>query len=426
MDKELLKLQKEVIGRLIDYETELDALGKANQLKKTRRVSSSVAFSISEFPDLIDNLLSQGVSTEKLVKDLRNFEEKLIRDTAVIKGTETPHHIGQLRTGGGFYKGPIEVWSPTIEKLEDFFQTKFGNSIENIRSYINLAHKQDTNTKGLEAESIGSKRNPIKEATAHKLSPNAKSIVGNLSPQQLTDPVSLFNELAARLDFQINALKAADAVQQPTIEAVQKFDPKAYTGNVEQNKITTQLAQLPQNKETVKTAIRETLDTLIEVKNGAARYTNPRLANNLLKLGVGGSLAVGLQGVASKAQAGDFEGAAGEGISALVGEVPFIGDVLVMESEGRAAGERLPENITPDQFTQYQIQRAKSQKSIPQYISNEVEWAVNNPGKAVKNVAEAGLTTALAAGKQAFDSPMLAPYTTPIKAINGAMKFFGF
>ena len=53
MDKELAQLQKETIKRLIEYEDELQALGDVNQLKKTRRVSSSVAMNIAAFPDLI-------------------------------------------------------------------------------------------------------------------------------------------------------------------------------------------------------------------------------------------------------------------------------------------------------------------------------------------------------------------------------------
>jgi len=164
--------------------------------------------------------------------------------------------------------------------------------------------------------------------------------------------------------------------------------------------------------------------------SGESRVTLPRNAvkidKGVARLVPGFGVAVGLSAMGERAQAGDFEGVVGEGIAAVVGEIPFIGDALVMEAEGRAAGERLPENITPDQFTQMQIQRAKNLKSIPEQISNEAKWAVNNPSEAIKNVTEAGLTTALAAGKQAFDSPMLAPYTTPIKAINGAMKFFGF
>ena len=51
MDKELAQLQKETIKRLIEYEDELQALGDVNQLKKTRRVSSSVAINIAAFPD---------------------------------------------------------------------------------------------------------------------------------------------------------------------------------------------------------------------------------------------------------------------------------------------------------------------------------------------------------------------------------------
>jgi len=159
----------------------------------------------------------------------------------------------------------------------------------------------------------------------------------------------------------------------------------------------------------------------LDISKGSVKFNK-----SVARLVPGFGVAVALSAMGERAQAGDFEGVVAEGISAVVGEIPFIGDALVMEAEGRAAGERIPENITPDQFTQMQIQRAKNLKSIPEQISNEVEWAVNNPGEVIKNVAEAGLTTALVAGKQAFDSPMLAPYTTPIKAINGAMKLFGF
>jgi len=165
---------------------------------------------------------------------------------------------------------------------------------------------------------------------------------------------------------------------------------------------------------------------LYKTETGAlATRLHPKFNKGVARLVPGFGAAAGLSAIGERAKAGDFEGAIGEGIATVVGEIPG-GDLLVMEAEGRAAGERMPSNVTPDQYTQMQIQKAKNLKSIPEQISNEAKWAVNNPSEAIKNVAEAGLTTALTAGKQAFDSPMLAPYTTPIKAIKGAMRFFGF
>ena len=89
MVKELAQLQKEVIKRLIEYEDELKALGDINRLKKTKRVSSSVAINIAAFPDLVQSLLDSGVETKEIAKQLRNFQERLLNDTVVIKGTET-------------------------------------------------------------------------------------------------------------------------------------------------------------------------------------------------------------------------------------------------------------------------------------------------------------------------------------------------
>jgi hypothetical protein len=139
------------------------------------------------------------------------------------------------------------------------------------------------------------------------------------------------------------------------------------------------------------------------------------------------SVVAGLSAIGERARAGDFEGAAGEAVATVVGEVPIVGDIAVTEAEGRAAGEGsvIPQGITPQQYTQMQIEQAKTAKTFEQKVANELSWAAKNPAKAVKNVAEAGLSTALSSGLAALDNPMLMPYTSPLKAIGGAMKLFG-
>lgn len=231
MDKELAKLQKEAIKRLIEYEDELQAIGDVNKFKKTKRVSSSVAINIAAFPDLVQNLLDSGVETAEISRKLRNFQEALLRDTVYLKGTETGHHESSLRTGGDFYKAPPEIWQPATvgNRLSEFFGTQFGDVPENIKSYLNYVHKQDTNTKGIEAALLGKTANPYKELTAHPLGTGPKSIIGNLTPEELSDSDKFFDAMSKRIDFQFEANKAADELQRPLVKIIQEnIDPRAY------------------------------------------------------------------------------------------------------------------------------------------------------------------------------------------------------
>ena len=228
MDKELAQLQKEVIKRLIAYEDQLQAIGDTNQLKKTKRVSSSVAMNIAAFPNLIQELLDSGVSTEKVVRKLRNFQEGLLRDTVYLKGTETAHHKAMLRTGGSFYRGDPKIWQGITAQLSDFFETEFGDVPENISSYLNWAHKSDTNTKGLELSAIGKTANPDKTLTAHPWGTVASWITRDLTPQQLEDPTALFDEMARRIDAQVEAGKTADLTSKPFRDVIRGIDPRAY------------------------------------------------------------------------------------------------------------------------------------------------------------------------------------------------------
>ena len=289
MDKELAQLQKEVIKRLIEYEDQLQALGDTNQLKKTKRVSSSVAINIAAFPDLIQSLLDSGVETKKIVKELRNFQEGLLRDTVTIKGTETGHHGAMLRTGGSFYRGDPTIWQGSVAKLSDFFGTQFGDVPENIRSYLNWAHKSDTNTKGIEASVLGKIANPDPSMTAHPFGTVARSLTKDLSPEELSDPDKFFDAMAKRIDVQLEATKQADKVSQPLIKAVQEnIDERAYRApDIETNKAIQKKVLLPENRQVIERGI-------LEVVQGSAKLSKlalPAAAGGLLLSGLGAQAA---------------------------------------------------------------------------------------------------------------------------------------
>ena len=266
MDKELAKLQKEIIKRLIAYEDELTALKRPNALKKTKRVAGSAAWNIAAFPDLVQNLLDSGIPTSQIVTKLKYFQEKLLKDVEQIKGTETGHHKTGLRTGGSFYKADPEIWQPTVARLADFFETEFGDVLTNIDSLLNWTHKSDTNVKGIE-KALGIGANPIKELTAHPLGTTARFISGELSPETLSDPDKLFDALAARIDQQQQAAKIARTVQQPLEQAVQTFAPQAYKApTIEVSKEVQALTALPENRLIIEKGILDTVSGSAKLK----------------------------------------------------------------------------------------------------------------------------------------------------------------
>lgn len=271
MDKELAKLQKEIIKRLIAYEDELTALKRPNALKKTKRVAGSAAWNIAAFPDLVQNLLDSGIPTSQIVTKLKYFQEKLLKDVEQIKGTETGHHKTGLRTGGSFYKTDPEIWQPTVSRLADFFETEFGDVLTNIDSLLNWTHKSDTNVKGIE-KALGIGANPIKELTAHPLGTTARFISGELSPETLSDPDKLFDALAARIDQQQQAAKIARTVQQPLEQAVQTFAPQAYKApTIEVSKEVQALTALPENRLIIEKGILDTVSGSAKLNLDALR-----------------------------------------------------------------------------------------------------------------------------------------------------------
>ena len=137
----------------------------------------------------------------------------------------------------------------------------------------------------------------------------------------------------------------------------------------------------------------------IRIKDGKA----------VIKFLPGVGLATAATAIGERALAGDFQGAAGEAVAGVVGEIPLIGDLAVMESEGRAAGagSSAPEGMTNQEYTQLQIKRGKEAKTFEQKLANEAQWAMQNPGEAALNVAKGTVSLF----KQGFlQSPMGQPF----------------
>ena len=152
---------------------------------------------------------------------------------------------------------------------------------------------------------------------------------------------------------------------------------------------------------------------------------NPVIVNRgVARLLPGVGIAIGLNAAGERAKAGDFEGAAGELVSTAVGEIPIVGDIAVTESEGRAAGvgSTIPQNLSPQQYTEAQIQLAKNSKNFQQIISNEAQWIMNNPQEATTNAARFAATQLYKGGKAAYNNPLLTPYTGTLKAVAGILK----
>jgi hypothetical protein len=386
MDKELAKLQKEIIKRLIAYEDELTALKRPNALKKTKRVAGSAAWNIAAFPDLVQNLLDSGIPTSQIVTKLKYFQEKLLKDVEQIKGTETGHHKTGLRTGGSFYKADPEIWQPTVSRLADFFETEFGDVLTNIDSLLNWTHKSDTNVKGIEkALNIGA--NPIKELTAHPLGTTARFISGELSPEILSDPDKLFDALAARIDQQQQAAKIARTVQQPLEQAVQTFAPQAYKApTIEASKQVQALTALPENRLIIEQGILDTVKGSAKLK-----FLIPKvgvLAAAGAVLDVGGvqaavqqaqepmgtreSLATALEGVSSAAGLASLTPAA-----PIAGPVSLATGAAAMAVRGKAE-QKIPQALEKIQEVQQQVfpLQGMLNQLVPKFINGAMRLAM--------------------------------------------------
>ena len=160
----------------------------------------------------------------------------------------------------------------------------------------------------------------------------------------------------------------------------------------------------------------------LDISGGKVKFDTPSLNKTLGRFALGGSLAIAGSAMADKARAGDWGGVAWEGVAGVVGEVvPGLGDAVVTELENPAAAKSptLDDAIAEQRNAQPHV---PWEERLGNTISNEAEWAKNNPVEALKNVVGAGISSSIGS---LVDNPMLAQFTAPyhaIKNIKGSIR----
>lgn len=406
MDKETIDLIEGVRQALIEYGQKTSS---ASVKKKTRKITSQIIWDAESYVDAIDDIKRTSKTDEEALEKIRSLVRKSEED-ALVSMTVTPddtgHHMVQSRTGGDALTDiEFRRSGPIISRLSDKHQRRFGNTtgidgnLPPEMSLSNAAHKFDDKSTGLERESGVGKVIP-KEQTAHN---RGTAYYANMKGVDMTDDAAIEAALDTKVSEQIQQAKLAAQADAPR----QQF--------IRQQSGISDLYRGPVPK-----------DLILDPDMVRQSYRKLAPLNGAIRFAPGAGAAIGLNAMGERAMAGDFEGAAGEGVAAVVGEVPIAGDILVTEAEGRAAGSgsAVPQGMTGQEYTQQQVEEAKTSKNFQQKVANEVVWAANNPGEVIQNLTETGLTTALSAGKAALDNPMLQPYTTPLKAIGGVIKLF--
>lgn len=371
--------------------------GSKDTLKRLRRFGNAFSWYPEFYPQILADI--NGMSDKQLMSALRT-EDSFMKAIAPVKGLPIHHKIAN-RTGGDVaLRTPADVFLDVRQMIYDKYGGFPGNSAWNLGAQGAIDERQHQGRWGAKgtvfdkAKGYGADPNPM-VAIAH--GPGQKQIGEKLG----LDPVLLrsqateiFNELDPFLEKQVKQFQRV--VESPTVKQQRaviqtEIDPEAFA----------QGRTVEQSKAVAKKAA----ETGADVRFAKAFNFDKGVA----RLVVGGGALMALQAAGSKVLAGDFEGAAGEVVAGVVGEVPLAGDVAVMEAEGRAAGKgsAVPTGMTGAKYTQQQIKRAKEAKTFEQKLANEAQWAMKNPGEAALNVAKGTVSLF----KQGFlQSPMGQPF----------------
>jgi hypothetical protein len=344
IDKEGIALIEDVRKALVEYVRQTSS---GSVKKKTRKITSQIIWSAEEYIDAIDDIKrtskTEAEAIERIRSLVRTAEEDALRSMTVTPD-DTGHHMVQSRTGGDALTD-IEYSrsGPIISRLSDKHQRTFGNTtgprgnLPPEMSLSNFAHKSDDRATGLERES-GIGKNTDKSTTAHN---RGTAYYANMKGVDMTDDAAVEAALDDKVSEQINQARVAAQTDAPRQQFLREATgkPELYRGAVPKG--------LVLDPDVVRQSYRQ-----LTASKGAVR----------LIPGVG--LAAGLAAMGERAMAGDLQGAAGEGVAAVVGEVPIVGDALVMAAEGTAAGGG--SDITdPAQRQEYLKQREEQNKFDP-------------------------------------------------------------
>ena len=149
-------------------------------------------------------------------------------------------------------------------------------------------------------------------------------------------------------------------------------------------------AALKLYKEQIQPALDEDLFRRMQkfnIESGSVKLNNRALKRTASLLPLAG-VGVGLGQMSAQAAEGDYLAAAATGVETAVGEIPVVGDALVNEFQGRAAGAGSDIPSTDAQRQMVSDYEATPASKIVSDPMNELEWAAKNPVEALKNIRE--------------------------------------
>jgi hypothetical protein len=292
MDKELDKLHdlaRAIIKQQFDKERALQAAKDPSfsdsRLKKIRKVMTQLDQNHKIYADQMDNILSQGGSTQYMGDQLRSavrgVEEYALEAFKLLED-DSVHHKIQSRTGGDtLIEAPGDRVRRVMARLEDHFGMEFGNAfgpggnLTADMSLSNRAHKWDERARGLEKQS-GVGKEPTKATTAHRRSTAGSS--KNLTAAQLADDDSLFEALRGNIQQQLDDAKVGGLTDAPRQELVRALtdDPMAYNPAATAEDVAATKSRIAAQ------SAEDLIDTYrggygLEVSNGSIRFNRARM-----------------------------------------------------------------------------------------------------------------------------------------------------
>jgi hypothetical protein len=380
--------------------------------------------------ELVEKFLSGKLTTEQFKNKLRSASETRVPKPLRRLPTDRIHHLTPLEISGIVEDMPD---NELLNLLQDYEKDNiyFGDSDPNVRggSFDERAHTgarpKASKSKIIYPNQLGEEG--LREMSAHPRGTRDKMFNIPDRPTTAAEARGVIDPLLEQGQEDIQRGIIADTPRRNYINS-----ELVRQGVIEQG---TDIFSANIDDATLKRA-KPFLQSAVLQEGAAKAFKTPSLETgrgsirfNAGKLAVGGSIAFGLNAAATSAQAGDFGGAANELIGSVVGEIPLVGDAIVTEFENpRAVGEGTDHlGMTGQEYTQRMIEENKKphvpwEERLGNTISNQAEWAKNNPVEALKNVVGGGISSSISS---LVDNPMLAQFTAPyhaIKNIKGSIR----
>ena len=438
----------ENIDRLEDFQAKglpKPGSGDVHNVKNWRRFGAAFAWDPEIYVDIMSN--AGSMSDVDLMKELRKLETNYMKKWQAIDGMPMHHKIA-LRTGGDLgLRTPIDVWIETRERLYQRFGFKGGNGPSNLDATSQFnegSHRNRQNSKGTPLgetvipDEVLQETKPISLHRAGQQlgeKPSQYTPLINASSKEQAEYLEQFilvqadrfkeaseyhrerwqrtlfddgiNEFVSDSNGnRINSFSKQTILEhQPTIKtlgnAIQVPDGQGGFRSLAESAGAAAygaptIPQLDLSNAHIDTNTRIGRKAALEVSKNGALHWAKRVGPAALVPGVG--MALSVNDARGAYAAGNNVEAAGHLIAGAVGEVPVVGDALVMAANGEAVAD-----TTVDGFEKRQTEM---QQEINQYPSRYRKSGPNIPTENANPSINNG-------------------YKTVIRGVNGILKTFG-